>query len=157
MNKLDELELKYKELGVEIAKLKKPQDVYPIYAKHRPESEDRDMIVKFTGPNKGTLIVESKIGIYKINNISGWWVEHTDTDTWEILPVCPKTGFFHTQLVWCWEDKHTHARSLRFYDVNHRSVFSSGGKILPIFYNNYEAYEDTYPEWALEAMQTLKT
>ena len=84
------------------------------------------------------------------------WVEHTDANTWQQLDVCEETGFFDGQLVWCWDDDDTHSRMLRFYDVKNKCTYQFDGTEDGHNYDNYEPFEGNYPDWALEAFQTLE-
>ena len=91
MKNLKELEQKYLELGKEIEALKK-QDTekeesnYPIFCK----SIQSPLVVKFTGLESGEVVVSS---FYKIGHKSINWIKHTDTNEWQQLDVCEKTGF----------------------------------------------------------------
>ena len=155
MKNLKELEQKYLELGKEIESLKKQNTEkekfnYPIYCKLKHSS----LVVKFTELQSGEVVVNNKH--YNIGHKSTTWRSHTDSDIWQQLGVCEKTGFFDGQLVWCWSHDDTHTRYLRFYDVKNKRTFyydgNRGGTRLGI----YEPFEGNYPDWALEAFQTLE-
>ena len=155
MKNLKELEQKYLELGKEIEALKnqvteKKEIKYPIYCKLR----DSSLVVKFTELQSGEVVVNDKY--YNIGNKNTDWRSHTDTDVWQQLDVCEETGFFDGQLVWCWSHNDTHSRYLRFYDVKNKSTFYHNGNRNGIRFGNYEPFEGNYPDWALEAFQTLK-
>ena len=155
MKNLKELEQKYLELGKEIEALKKQNTEkeefnYPIYCKLKGSS----LVVKFTGLQFGEVVVNNKY--YKVEEISNEWRTHTDTDVWQQLDVCEKTGFFDGQLVWCWEDDDTHSRVLRFYEAKHKGTYQFDGTRCGTRFNNYEPFEGNYPDWALEAFQTLE-
>ena len=155
MKNLKELEQKYLELGKEIEVLKKQntekEEVkYPIYCKLKNSS----FVVKFTGLREGEVII-SNVGKL-VDCKSTTWVSHTDTGVWKQLDVCEKTGFFDGQLVWCWGDVNTHVRELRFYDAKNKRTYRFDGNRYGFVFNNYEPFEGNYPEWALEAFQTLK-
>ena len=156
MKNLKELEQKYLELGKEIEALKKQnldkeeEIKYPIYCKSKYSS----LVVKFTGLQSVEVVVNSKH--YNIGDKSTTWISHTDTKTWQQLEVCEITGFFDGQLVWCWDNNDTHARYLRFYDVKNKSTFYYNGTRNGARFNNYEPFEGNYPDWALEAFQTLE-
>ena len=155
MKNLKELEQKYLELGKEIEALKKQnaekeEITYPIYCKFK----DSSLVVKFTGLKSGEVVVNSTC--YNIGYKSTTWRNHTESDVWQQLDICKKTGFFDGQLVWCWDKYDTHSRYLRFYDVKNKSVFYYNGTRNGIRYDNYEPFEGNYPDWALEAFQTLK-
>ena len=155
MKNLKELEQKYLELGKEIEALKKQvtekeEIKYPIYCKLKNSS----LVVKFTGLESGEVVVNSKY-----NNIGGkstTWTSHTDSDAWQQLDVCKETGFFDGQLVWCWSHNDTHSRYLRFYDVKNKCTFYYNGTRNGTRFGNYEPFEGNYPDWALEAFQTLE-
>ena len=156
MKNLKELEQKYLELGKEIEALKKQNTeeekiAYPIYCKHIYSS----LVIKFTGLKSGEVVVNS--GVHgdvgkKLND----WTEYTDINTWQQLDVCKKTGFFDGQLVWCWDNDETHSRHLRFYDVKNKCAFDDDGNRNGYSYKNYEPFEGNYPDWSLEAFQTLE-
>ena len=155
MKNLKELEQKYLELGKEIEALKnqvteKEEIKYPIYCKLKGSS----LVVKFTGLQSGELVVNSKHT--KIEETFKEWKTHTDTNTWQQLGVCEKTGFFDGQLVWCWENEFTHTKHLRFYDSKNKCAYDYSGNRGGFSYDNYEPFEGNYPDWALEAFQTLE-
>ena len=155
MKNLKELEQKYLELGKEIEALKKQNTEkkeikYPIYCK----SINSSLVVKFTGLESGELVVNSNH--FKIEEASNTWRAHTDIKTWQQLDVCKETGFFDGQLVWCWEDDDTHSRLLRFYEAKHKGTYQFDGTRCGTRFNNYEPFEGNYPDWALEAFQTLE-
>ena len=155
MKNLKELEQKYLELGKEIETLKKQNTekkeiTYPIYCKLKHSS----LVVKFTELQSGEVVVDGKC--YKTKATIFDCKECTDTRFWQQLEVCEKTGFFDGQLVWCWSHNDTHSRYLRFYDVKNKSTFYYKGTRNGTRYDNYEPFEGNYPDWALEAFQTLK-
>ena len=67
-----------------------------------------------------------------------------------------KQDFFDGQLVWCWDDDDTHSIILRFYDAKNKCSYQFDGTRGGHDYNNYEPFEGNYPDWALEAFQTLE-
>ena len=155
MKNLKELEQKYLELGKEIEALKnqvtdKEKFKYPIYCKLKGSS----LVVKFTGLESGEVVVNSKH--YNIKGKSTAWRSHIDSDVWQQLDVCEKTGFFDGQLVWCWDNDATHVRTLRFYDVKNECTYCYDGSKGGSTYSKYEPFEGNYPDWALEAFQTLE-
>ena len=155
MKNLKELEQKYLELGKEIEALKKQvtekEEInYPIYCKSKYSS----LVVKFTGLQSVEVVVNSNH--YNIGDKSTTWISHTDTKTWQQLDVCEETGFFDGQLVWCWSHNDTHSRYLRFYDVKNKCTFYYNGTRNGARFGNYEPFEGNYPDWALEAFQTLE-
>ena len=155
MKNLKELEQKYLELGKEIEALKKQNTEkeeikYPIYCKLKGFS----LVVKFTGLTLGKLVVNSKHT--KIEETFKEWRTHTDINVWQQLDVCEKTGFFDGQLVWCWDNDATHVRTLKFYDAKNKCTYIFNGKKDGADYDNYAPFEGNYPDWALEAFQTLE-
>ena len=155
MKNLKELEQKYLELGKEIEALKnqvteKEEITYPIYCK----SINSSLVVKFTGLESGELVVNSNH--FKIEEASNTWRAHTDIKTWQQLDVCEETGFFDGQLVWCWDNDDTHTIILKFYDVKYKCSYQFDGCRKGHAFDNYEPFEGNYPEWALEAFQTLE-
>ena len=155
MKNLKELEQKYLELGKEIEALKKQSTEkeeinYPIYCKLKYLS----LVVKFTKLQFGEVVVNDKYN--NIGDKSANWTRPTDTDVWQQLDVCEETGFFDGQLVWCWDNDDTHKRDLKFYDVKNKFSYGFSGKRGGSDYDNYEPFEGNYPDWALEAFQTLE-
>ena len=154
MKNLKELEQKYLELGKEIEALKKQSEKeeskYPVYCK----LEDSSIVVKFTGLTTGELVIGNEY--QKVGEKTNDWIEYTDKNEWQQLEVCEKTGFFDGQLVWCYENDDTHVRQLRFYDVKYKCTYQFDGTEDGHNYENYEPFEGNYPDWALEAFQTLK-
>ena len=154
MKNLKELEQKYLELGKEIEALKKQSEKkefeYPIYCKHKQTS----LVVKFTELGKAQVIIRNEF--HNITENICNWEPHTNTDDWQQLDVCEKTGFFDGQLVWCWDNDDTHVRTLRFYDVKYKCTYQFDGTEDGHGYDNYEPFEGNYPDWALEAFQTLE-
>ena len=155
MKNLKELEQKYLELGKEIEALKnqvteKEEIKYPIYCKLKGSS----LVVKFKGLRQGKTVVNNTFN--NVGNKSSIWQNHSETNVWQQLDVCEKTGFFDGQLVWCWDDVNTHYRMLRFYDVKNERTYCYDGTKGGNYYHNYEPFEGNYPDWALEAFQTLE-
>ena len=155
MKNLKELEQKYLELGKEIEALKKQniekeEFTYPIYCKLK----DSSLVVKFKGLRQGKTVVNNTFN--NVGNKSYVWQNHTDTNAWQQLDVCEKTGFFDGQLVWCWENEFTHSKHLRFYDSKSKCAYDYSGKRGGFSYDNYKPFEGNYPDWALEAFQTLE-
>ena len=155
MKNLKELEQKYLELGKEIEALKKQNTEkeefnYPIYCKLKCSS----LVVKFTGLQEGKLVVNNKH--IKIEKAFNEWRICTDSDVWQQLEVCEKTGFFDGQLVWCWDNNDTHIRYLKFYDAKNECTYQCDGNRYGSVFDNYEPFEGNYPDWALEAFQTLE-
>ena len=157
MKNLKELEQKYLELGKEIEALKKQSTEkkefeYPIYCKLK----DSSLVVKFKGLKNGKPVVNNAFN--NVGNKSFLWQNHTDTNVWQQLDVCEKTGFFDGQLVWCWDDDYTHVRYLKFYDAKNKCpyIFNGNRYEESDCYDNYEPFEGNYPDWALEAFKTLE-
>ena len=152
---LKELEQKYLELGKEIEVIKKQNKVkeelkYPIFCKLK----DSSLVVKFTDLQTGEVLANNND--YNVGYKCYDFTNHTDNTVWQQLEVCEKTGFFDGQLVWCWEDEDTHSRVLRFYDAKRKCPYQFDGTINGLKFDNYEPFEGNYPDWALEAFQTLE-
>ena len=137
MKNLKELEQKYLELGKEIEVLKKQSEEeeikYPIFCK----SIQFPLVVKFTGLESGEVVVSN---FYKIGHKSINWIKHTDTNEWQQLNICEKTGFFDGQLVWCWDKYLTHVSHLRFYDIKNKCTYQFNGTKKGRNYDNYAPY-----------------
>ena len=110
--------------------------------------------MKFAELQSGEIVINSKNN--NIGDKSTNWISHTDTDVWQQLDVCEKTGFFDGQLVWCWENEFTHCKHLRFYDSKNKCTYHCDGNRYGYSYKNYEPFEGNYPDWALKAFQTLE-
>ena len=155
MKNLKELEQKYLELGKEIEAIKnqiteKEEITYPIYCK----SIGSSLVVEFTRLNEGKVVVNSRydsIGEYRTN-----WHDYNNNNVWQQLDVCEETGFFDGQLVWCWDNNDTHIRYLKFYDAKNECTYQCDGNRYGSVFDNYEPFEGNYPDWALEAFQTLE-
>ena len=152
MSNITELEAKYQELGREIEKLKTKGD-YPKFFKHRAKG----YIVKFTGLERGEVVFASSIKDIGVK--SDTFSRHTNTDVWKEIPYDKETGFYHKQLVWCWDTIWTHLKQLRFYDVRNSCSFYWDGTGDSAEFDNYEPYDWSCAfinEWAVEAVKTLK-
>ena len=159
MKNLKELEQKYLELGKEIEALKnqnseKEEFKHPIYRKLIHSS----LVVRITGLNSGELVVNDKYydKYYKVGEHIKNWSNFNNNNVWQQLDVCEKTGFFDGQLVWCWDDDDTHSIILRFYEAKHKGTYQFDGTRGGTRFNNYEPFEGNYPDWVLEAFQTLE-
>ena len=155
MKNLKELEQKYLELGKEIEALKKQNTeeeeiAYPIYCKLK----DSSLVVKFKGLRQGKTVVNNTFN--NVGEKSFTWQNHSETITWQQLEVCKITGFFDGQLVWCWDNDDTHVVTLRFYDAKNKCTYQFDGTEDGHDYDNYEPFEGNYPDWALDAFQTLE-
>ena len=155
MKNLKELEQKYLELGKEIEALKKQntekEEVkYPIYCKLK----DSSLVVKFTALQTGEVLVNNYPHNVGCNRHD--WIEHTDKNEWQQLEDCEETGFFDGQLVWCWDNEDTHFRVLKFYDAKNKCTYSYNGTKGGNHFSNYKPFEGNYPDWALDAFQTLE-
>ena len=155
MKNLKELEQKYLELGKEIEALKKQSTekeefTYPIYCKLK----DSSLVVKFKGSKNGKTVVNNTFN--NVGEKSTTWTSHSETNIWQQLDVRKETGFFDGQLVWCWENHDTHTRILKFYEAKHKGTYQFDGVRCGTRFNNYEPFEGNYPDWALEAFQTLE-
>lgn len=146
--RLDKLQLELNNLRNEV---KKSELKYPIYCK----SVKTGKVVKFTSLTEGEVFVNN---IYdSVGTCCNNWINHTNTDVWQQLEVCPETGFFDGQAVWCWDDDYTHGRSLRFYNVKRKGIYNlSGEKANSYTYDNYKPFEGNYTAWMLKAFETLE-
>lgn len=152
MENIAELEAKYQELGKEIEKLKAEECEYPKFFKHKTDG----YVVKFISLELGIMMT-----MYGDSRISSnyFWTAHTYTKIWEEVPYDKETGFYHKQLVWCWNNSSTHERVLRFYDAINKCVFNCWGVEDGTAFGNYEPYDwscDFINKWAIEAVKTLK-
>ena len=153
MKNLEELEKKYSELGREIEALKIEkisETKYPIYCL----SKYSGAVVKFTSLYDGVVVKQGKL--YDVGDTSVNCEDHTNTNHWQQLDVCPETGFYDGQLVWSWDEGETHTRRLKFYDTKNTATYCYYGELDGNMYDNYEPYEGNWPSWALEAFKTLE-
>ena len=155
MRNLKELEQKYLELGKEIKALKKQnaekeEITYPIYCKFK----DSSLVIKFTELKSGEVVINNSY--YSVGYKCYYWKEHTDKNEWQQLEVCPETGFFDGQLVLCWDNNTTHMRILKFYEAKRKGTYQFDGTRCGVSFDNYEPFEGNYPDWSLEAFQTLE-
>lgn len=152
MSNITELETKYIELGREIEKLKTKED-YPKFFR----GIQYNFIVKFTTLTDGVVVYNDIVA--NIGNSWKSYVPHTNKALWEEIPYDKTTGFYHTQLVWSWNNENTHERILRFYDAINKRSFTRWGVEDGAAFGNYEAYDwscDFINEWAIEAVKTLE-
>ena len=155
MKNLKELEQKYLEPGKEIEVLKKQKKKkkefnYPIYCR----GKETNCVVKFESLSEGVYVVQNEFR--KVGENIKTLIRHDHTDFWQQLDVCEKTGFFDGQLIWCWDNDDTHVRTLRFYDAKNECTYCYDGTRAGDYYCNYEPFKGNYPDWALEAFQTLE-
>lgn len=127
---------------------------YPVYC----QLLNSGKVVKFTGQRSGILVKNASngTGAERVGQGSSSYMRHNDEKIWKPIPVCLKTGFFRGQLVWAWDDDHTHFRVLAFYDVENSCLFSIDGRKNYLAYDNYLPFEGNWPDWALEAYETLE-
>lgn len=150
--KIEKLQTELDNLRNEIEKTnKKPiEQKYPIYCVNVRNKK----VVKFTSLNEGTVVVNNdfdSVGTYSDN-----WINHKN-NVWQQLEVCPETGFFDGQAVWCWGDEWSHCRAIRFYNPRTKHTYNYlGGKKGSCFYDNYEPFEGNYTEWMWRALETLE-
>ena len=150
--KLQELEAKYKELGKEIEKLK-AKEGYPKFFRNITHN----FIAKFTALTDGVVVYDDIVA--NIGDFCGKYVPHTVKALWEEVPYDKETGLYHKQLVWCWNDKDTHKKELRFYDAINKCTFTCWGGEDGAAFVNYEPCDlscDFINKWAIEAVKTLK-
>jgi hypothetical protein len=126
---------------------------YPIYMQSKRNKE----VVKFTKLNTGKVVVLSDDCSASIGHVADNFVPHTDHSHWQPIIFDEERGIADKQLCECWDDAHTHARALRFYDAEHECAYSCQGNQSLISWDNYRPipYAD-YPDWAIEAEKTLE-
>ncbi len=114
-------------------------------------------MVKFTGQRKGILVKNDSNGkdAERVGQSSNSYMQHDNSAMWKHLPVCLKTGFFHGQLVWAWNNGHTYSRRLGFYNAKNKKMFQIGEGFNSFSYDHYFSFEGNWPDWALEAHKTL--
>lgn len=127
---------------------------YPIYC----QLLNSDKVVKFTNQRKGVLVknASNDRGGERVGQSSNNYQPHDNKMFWKPIPVYSKTGFFHGQLVWAWDNHQTHFRISAFYDAENSCLFSIDGKKDSLAYDDYLPFEGNWPDWALEAHKTLE-
>lgn len=110
----------------------KPEFDYPICCK----SKIWGSVVLFTDLRKGTVLCKGN-SFHKVGFTS--WTSHTDRYSWEEIPYDKERGFYHKQLIYCWDDDDTHCVDLKFYDAINKYPFTHRGKPNGYEYQNYSA------------------
>lgn len=148
MNNLQELEKKYIELGKEIEKLKdQPVVTYPLYFK----SKLSGAVIRFDELMVGEVVKSSALN--KIGYTTTDWPKHTDRTKWTPVPYDTERGFYHGQMVYCWNNATTHYVEIRFYDTINKSAFYCNGNLNGPDFDNYAA---TMPEFMNTAYDSLE-
>ncbi len=111
----------------------------------------KDLIVLFDGINSGKVI--SKAPSYNIGDTSTNWTEHTCTYVWQQIPYDKERGFYHGQMVYCWDSDYTHGVYIRFYDAIKKNIFGYNWNPKGTTFDNYSA---TMPEFMNKAYDTLE-
>lgn len=127
---------------------------YPIYCEYLGTDE----VAKFTSSDEATIVKNSSripLG-FIVGQVLTGCTPHTDRNEWKQLPICPKTGFFHGQLVWAWDRDYANVRMLLFYNANKSCIFPFTNGSATFAYDNYLPFEGNWPDWALEAHKTLE-
>lgn len=129
------------------------KSIYPIYC----QLINSGKVVKFTDLRKGILVKNesNSVGAERVNQTSNHYLSHDNKNTWKPILVCPKTGFFHGQLVWAWNNEHTHYKVLGFYSVTKIGLHPANPSWDALHYENYTSFEGNWPDWVLEAYKTL--
>ena len=147
MKDLQALEEQYKKLGEEIEKLKaKPQKVFKL-------NIHCGLIVEESKGSRGKVVKQDNY--YNVGYESTWH-DTDNADNWIDLPICSKTGFYHKQLIWCWDNDSIHRRELRFYNATNNRTFTPNGYCEGMCFSNYAPFEGNWPDWALKAFKTLR-
>jgi hypothetical protein len=148
--RFDEIEKQYQAIKNQMKELEEKEQ-YPIYAL----SNRTGILVKFESLDCGVVIRGNgfnKNG-HKFNN----YEPHTNTDVWQILPVCEKTGLYHGQPVWACDEHFLCVRSLRFYDAINSTTFGNNGESNMGGSNDfYEPWEGEWQPWMVEAFKKLE-
>jgi hypothetical protein len=152
------LQEQIKDLEKQLAELKKmvgsePEHQYPIYCL----SKSNGAIVQFNNLQYGIVIKKGEgAKAFNEGETASCFVAHTYTDVWEVLPICPRTGFYHKQRVWFWDNDQTHVRYLGFYDAINSSTYNYNGNANSYSFQNYEAVTTPWEDWQIEAFKTLQ-
>lgn len=150
------LQEQIKDLENQLAELKKkaenqPKHQYPIYCLGKTSGT----IWEFSDLKTG-ILRKKGTGFYPEGRVQHGLIPHTNTNHWEVLPICPKTGFYHKQRVWFWDDNNTHVRTQGFYDAINTSAYHYDGSKCGYEWDNYEAVTTHWEDWQIEAFKTLK-
>lgn len=109
------------------------------------------LVICFTDLQEGTVVIPNEH--YNAGTYKDTWYEFNNTTKWEDVFV--HNGLVHKQLVWCWDNKSTHVKLLRFYDAMNKCTYSHKGHQGGFTFDNYEPYIGPWPEWATQALNTL--
>jgi len=118
---------------------------------------DAGTVVKFTDLNAGIVVKKSKSHCDVIGYFSSAWLEHTNTCVW--TQVEDPNKIHDKDLVYCWDDNHTHYRIIRFYDAKNSCVFNEKGTRDSYYYQHYEKVPpevEATMDWVEEARKSLE-
>jgi len=150
--RFDEIEKQFNALKNEMKELEEKEEFkYPIYA----YGLGYDIIVKFESLNSGRAINRGS-DYYKRGELFTRFNQHSDTDVWQILPICEKTGFYHGQPVWARDRGDITCSCLCFFDAINSCLFFNSGKKNGTHFDFYEPWEGEWLPWMVEAFKKLK-
>ena len=131
--------------------LKKKEPEYPICKK----GKEANVVMLFTGPTTGEVLwTGSKDSPLKgeLKNLT----RHDYQSAWQDWPYDHERKLFHGQPVWCWDDRDTHARGIRFYDAIEQIAFCYDGTCRGRCWEHIEPLSpEHYEDWMFEAFNTL--
>ncbi len=142
------IEVTKAELEEALKEFNKPEFEYPMAFRSK---YNKDLIVLFDGIKSGNVI--GKKSRYDIGHYAPDWTKHTNTTRWQQIPYDKERGFYHGQMVYCWDSDYTHCVHIRFYDAINECVFGYSGNMNGWKYGNYSA---TMPEFMNKAYDTLE-
>ena len=153
------------ELLAEIEKLRKQIEdyceegsKYPKYMLSINNPKCEQYIVRFVSETSGEVVASTDNADIDIGYMFDGWVEHTDTECWK--EVTNPHKLLDKDVVETWDDSHTHARAIRFYDAKHTKgqyVFSTAGERRGVTYDNIRKLMPwETPGWCEEARKTLE-
>ena len=150
------LQEQIKDLEIQLAELKKKVNnqtefTYPIYCLSKVDGS----IIQFIDIHTGVVLKKGTSTLEEYEPIE-LFHPHTNTNLWEVLPICPRTGFYHKQRVWFWDNKNTHARRQGFYNAIDLCTYDTDGCRDGYEWDNYEAVTTPWEDWQIEAFKTLK-
>jgi len=127
---------------------------YPKYMLYVGCNKYSEYIVRFDDDYTGEVVAVAHNSQIEIGYYSDDWMTHTNMRWQEVTNpdiLCDK------DLVECWDNGDTHMRTLKFYDDKNKCTYSYAGGRNGINYGNYRKLMPwEYPQWAIEAQETLE-
>jgi hypothetical protein len=116
-------------------------------------SKTTKAIALFDDFQSATLLKRGNNGVGKEGEYINELVPYTYKDVWKSYPYDKERGFYHRQMVYCWDNGWTHKVHIGFYDAINKSIFDIDGGLNAVTYDNYSA---NVPEFMNSAYDTLE-